>query len=69
MKKVFIAIALCSLYLASYSQDGTNKRDEQDKAKVRKEVKTKARKISKKADDKTDAAVKKVYPKAHKVKE
>ncbi len=69
MKKVFIAIALCSLCLASYSQDGTNKKVEQDKAKARKEVKTKARKISKKADDKTDAAVKKVYPKAHKVKE
>ncbi len=67
MKKLFIGIALCSLCLASYSQDNTNKTNEQKKAKTKKEVKTKARKISKAADNKTDSVVKKVYPKAHKV--
>ncbi len=64
MKKIFIAIAFCTLCLGSYAQDNTKTKDE----KTKKEVKAKARKISKAADNKTDAVVKKVYPKAHKVK-
>ncbi len=63
MKKLLVAIAFCALCFASHAQDS-----EKEKAKNRKEVKAKAKKISKAADNKTDSIVKKVYPKAHKVK-
>ncbi len=68
MKKLFIAIALCTVCLGSYAQDSTKKKVKNKTENTKKEVKTKAKKISKTADNKTDSVVKKVYPNAHKVK-
>ena len=63
MKKVFIAFALCSICLASYSQDSTRNKAE----KVKKKVATTAKKVTKDIDNKADSIVKKIFPAAHKV--
>ena len=69
MKKAFLVLTICTISLITYSQDKTDKKVEKKVEKTSTKIKNKTDTIRHDLDKKADSAVKKVYPKAHKIKE